>query len=156
MTSPETEPDFYALDDTLVGRLVQAGLVGAYVAVPDYIPEGGGKRTWTRVGLVSVLVAAAAVANSWVEEPDEDEAARVMEDMKDVSVPKTLAIGGAALGAGILAEFGAAKLAKNLARRLRKRGFKQPYTLFGVLAGGVVFAQSVLESRSKSARSTHV
>lgn len=148
--------DYYALDDTLVGRLVQAGFVGALIAVPDAVPAGGGRRTLTRLGVAVGGVATAALANLFDENPDNDDPAQLIQDMGADSVAKTWA----ALGGGLLAVSVGNALATRgataVAGGLRSRGVDKPYLLLGALAAAGVFAASQLQDNDTARRSIHV
>lgn len=61
-------PDYYALDDTRAGRLTQAGLVAALLAVHDWAPSPRAARAWQAgiltggVGLLGGVVAGGVLA----------------------------------------------------------------------------------------------
>lgn len=165
-TSPEsTETDYYALDDTLAGRLVQAGLVGAAVAVPDYVPAGEGARTWARVGVIVSGVIAAALANYYDENDEDDEEAagngdgdpaQLVDDMPADSLLKTAEVIAAVTAGATVVGWGAGRVTQKAADMLRGRGLRKPWTLFGVLAGGAVWVASEVQARDTAKRAEHV
>ncbi|MDR7330740.1 hypothetical protein [Corynebacterium guangdongense] len=147
-----SDTDYYALDDTLAGRLAQAGLAGAMIAVPDVIPVGRGRRTLARLGVAAVGVTAAALANYVDEDPDNDDPARLVAEMGADSVARTWAL----LGAGGAAWALAARGASSAAGLLRAGGVEKPYLLLGTLASAGVFAVSQRQHHDTDRRSTHV
>lgn len=71
MTDKTDHADFYALDDTLAGRITQAGLVGTAIALPDYI-RSGPLRVLATGGILLGGGALVAVLNSLDEDPGND------------------------------------------------------------------------------------
>ncbi|WIM73215.1 hypothetical protein QP028_06580 [Corynebacterium suedekumii] len=68
--------DYYSLDDTLAGRVTQSGVVGAFVASPDYVSSRPA-RALVKLGLLAGGGALVAVLNSFDEDPDNDPAVMV-------------------------------------------------------------------------------
>ena len=147
-----SDTDYYALDDTLAGRLIQAGIVGTMIAVPEFIPVGRGRRTLARLGVAAVGVTAAALANYVDEDPENDDPARLVTEMGADSVARTWAL----LGAGAAACALAARGASSTAGLLRARGVDKPYLLIGALAAAGVFAASQIQHHDTARRSIHV
>ncbi|GAB3701600.1 hypothetical protein [Corynebacterium nasicanis] len=159
--------DFYALDDTLSGRLTQAGLVGTAVSLPDYIRSGPLRALATGALLVGggALV---AVLNSFDEDPDNDprvmmdQFRRSIGDIGSVPGPDSdtppgdfstasaaqtwTVIIGALLVIAVLVRLDSA-VQHRIAERLRRRGLSRPHTWIGAVAAAVVFAVSEVSHR---------
>ena len=122
------EEDNYALDDTLAGRVVQAGFVGTALSFPDYIKKPGSLIA-TYVLTLASFTGLVGYLNAIDE--DEEHSPQVPEES---TFPLWQLIAGVAVG-GTLKIFGMRKLAKFL----RKKGMKKPWTLFGGIGAVLVF-----------------
>ncbi len=159
--------DYYSLDDTLAGRIAQAGLVGTAVALPDYVRSGPARVLAT--GAVVVGGAAlVAVLNSFDEDPDNDPAVMVDQLRRSIgdigSVPgpgsdtppgdfstASPATTWTVIVVALLVIFALVRLDAALQRRLvgwlRRRGVARPNTWIGGVAATVVFAVSEVAHR---------
>lgn len=136
-----TDADYYSLDDTLAGRLVQAALAAKFLAVPDYASTRG--RQW---GLRAALLAAGAGLVAYLNAAEEDP-----EDEPDAYAPPEQAASPAATWA-VIGGVGAGSVAllateDRAARWLGRRGVRRPHTVLGALVGAAVFAGSEIEHR---------
>lgn len=152
--------DFYSLDDTLAGRLAQAGISGISLALPDYVPSRVGRflvNTLIMVGGVGLV----AYLNSVDEDPGNDPAVlvdRMRQEIGDIGQrggPETdhsagdlgsplrtwLIIGGALVSAVLLTrlESGARRW---VVAKLAERGVRRPNTVIGAVGALIVFALS--------------
>lgn len=139
-----TEKDSYSLDDTLTGRLVQAGIAGAFVAAPDYVSSKAGKF-WARTALLGAGIGAVAVANAMEEDEGEEPEDFALEEPGPPLL--TWAIVGA--GGAVLAGLAAGEDA--LANRMRRRGVRRPHTRLGAIVGGAVLVASEVNHRRHEA-----
>jgi len=159
--------DFYTLDDTLVGRLTQAGLVGTAVALPDYL-RSGPLRALAVGGLLVGGGALVAVLNSFDEDPDNDprlmmdQFRRSIGDIGSVPGPESDTPPGdfstataaqtwtvilvALLVIAVLVRLDAA-VQRRVARWLLRRGVSRPNTWIGAVAAAIVFVVSEVSHR---------
>ena len=159
--------DYYSLDDTLAGRITQAGLVGTAVALPDYL-HSKPLRVLTTGAIAVGGAALVAVLNSFDEDPDNDPAVMVDQlrrtigdigsapgpdsdlppgDLTTASAAQTwTVIIVALLLIGLLARVDAA-IQHRIARWLSRRGVSRPHTWIGGVAAAVVFALSEVSHR---------
>lgn len=140
-----TDVDNYSLDDTLAGRLVQAGLVAGFVAIPDHVSD---RRTEiaARVAVLAAGIGLVAYLNAAEEDPaDEPDTYAPAEEVAS-PVTTWAVIGG--VTAGIVA---LAKGEDRVARWLSRRGIGRPHAALGALAAAVVFAGSEIEHRRHEA-----
>lgn len=151
--------DYYSLDDTLAGRIAQAGMVGTAVALPDYISSRP-LRALATAGIGTGGAALVAVLNSFDEDPDNDPA--VMFDQLRRSIGDIGAVPGpgsdtppgdfstaspvqtwtviiAALAVLVALLRLDAALQRRLVTWLRRRGVPRPNTWLGGVATAVVF-----------------
>lgn len=164
--------DHYSLDDTLAGRVAQAGLVGTAVALPDYIRSGPARALATGA-VVLGGAALVAVLNSFDEDPDNDptlmvdQLRRSIGDIGSVPGPESdtppgdfstaspattwSVIAGALLVIVVLVRLDAA-LQRRVVTWLRRRGVSRPNTWLGGIAAAVVFAVSEVSHRKLVAR----
>lgn len=152
--------DYYSLDDTLAGRIAQAGMVGTAVALPDYI-RSGPLRALVTAGIGVGGAALVAVLNSFDEDPDNDPAVmfdqlrRSIGDIGSVPGPESDTPPGdfstaspvqtwTVIIAVLAVLFVLLRLDSALQRRvvawLRRRGVARPNTWLGGVATVVVFA----------------
>jgi hypothetical protein len=152
--------DYYSLDDTLAGRIAQAGMVGTAVALPDYISSRP-LRALATAGIGVGGTALVAVLNSFDEDPDNDptvmfdQLRRSIGDIGSVPGPgsdtppgdfstaspvQTWSVLSAALAVLVVLMRLDAVLQRRLVAWLRRRGFSRPNTWFGGVAATVVFA----------------
>lgn len=159
--------DYYSLDDTLAGRVAQAGLVGTAVALPDYV-RSGPARVLATGAVVLGGAALVAVLNSFDEDPGNDPAVMVDQlrrsigDIGSVPGPGSDTPPGdfstaspattwtviivALLVIAVLVRLDAA-VQRRVVRWLRGRGVARPNTWLGGLAAAVVFAVSEVAHR---------
>lgn len=154
--------DYYSLDDTLAGRLTQAGLVGATVALPDYIRS----RPLRALAAGSIAVGGAAlvaVLNVMDDDPENDPAVMFDKmrrsigdigttpgpgsdfpagDFSTATPAQTWTVILVALALiGVLVRLDAA-LQRRVVAWLRRRGVQRPNTWLGGVAAAVVFGIS--------------
>lgn len=135
---PTTE--YNTLNDSLAGRLAQAGVGAAITALPDYVSSRT-LRALIDVILGSSLGAALIYSNAQDDDPNNDPAA-VFEDISaiDLGGPvKTWAAVIAGLGAVVASCYWSSKSQEKMAAWMYKRGVKKPNTILGVLAGMLIF-----------------
>ena len=171
MTDKTDHTDFYALDDTLAGRITQAGLVGTAIALPDYI-RSGPLRVLATGGILLGGGALVAVINSFDEDPGNDPRV-VMDqfrrsigdigrcrgrgrtpagDFSTASAAQTwTVILLALLLIAVLVRLDAA-VQRRVAAWLRGQGVRRPNTWIGAVAAAVVFAVSEVSHRRLVAR----
>lgn len=155
-----SQTDFNSLDDTLAGRLAQAGIAGVSLALPDYIHSRLGRFLANAV-IVSVGVGLVAYFNSTDEDPNNDPAIlvdRIRQGIGDIgqeagpdsdtslreagSPLKTwLIILGALLAAVAVSRLEASGR-RWLVRKLAQRGVKRPNTILGGVGAVLTFAFS--------------
>lgn len=164
--------DVFTLDETLAGRLTQAGMAGVSLALPDYVSSRAGRFllntliTLGGVGLVAYL-------NSIDQDPRKDPA-RVMGRMRqefeqarqqDASDEDTPAVTSGSklrmwlvLGGSLLAAFAVSRLEAGgrrwLVRKLRDRGVKRPHTVIGAIGALLVYVFTEIMYRDSLARLT--
>lgn len=160
--------DYYSLDDTMAGRVAQAGLAGAIIALPDYVHSRGLRLLiTTSIGAGGgVLV---ALVNTFDEDPDNDPAVMFDQlrhsagDIGTTSGPdsdtaseinidspaQTWAIVGVALL--VIAALGRldGMVQKRIVKALRARGCRRPNTLVGGISAAVIFAISEAAHRQR-------
>lgn len=132
----EGEADNYALDDTLAGRVVQAGFVGAALSFPDYI-----KNPKALVTTYILTLASFTGLVGYLNAIDEDEE-HSPQPPEESTFPLWQLIAGLGV-AVVLKVLGLRKLAKVL----RKQGVKKPWTIFGGIGSVLVFAGSEYAAR---------
>ncbi|WIM71103.1 hypothetical protein [Corynebacterium suedekumii] len=163
--------DYYSLDDTLAGRVTQSGVVGAFVASPDYVSSRPA-RALVKLGLLAGGGALVAVLNSFDEDPDNDPAVMVDQlrqsighighragpdsdtpagDFSVDSPTRTWAIIVAAAVVILMTVRVDAAVQRRIAAFLRKRGVRRPNTLLGAVAGAVSFAAAEVSHRQRLA-----
>ena len=134
--SADKKEDNYALDDTLAGRVVQAGFAGAALSLPDYIKNPKALIT-SYILLLGSFTGLVGYLNAVDEEED-----TTPEPPAESSLPLWQLIAGLSIIA-VLKVLGLRKLAK----ALTKRGVKKPWSIFGGVGAGVVFAASEYAAR---------
>lgn len=133
--------DNYSLDDTLAGRLVQAGLAAGFVAVPDFVSSTRAEFG-PRAAVLASGIGLVAYLNAAEEDPqDEPDSYAPAEDAAS-PVTTWVIIGG--VTAGIVA---LTKGEDRAAKWLKRRGADRPHTTLGALVGAVVFVGSEIEHR---------
>lgn len=132
----DKKEDNYALDDTSAGRVVQAGFAGVALSLPDYI-----KNPKALITSYILLLGSFAGLVGYLNAIDEDEAT-TPEPPAESSLPLWQLIAGLSIIA-VLKVLGLRKLAK----ALTKRGVKKPWSIFGGVGAGVVFAASEYGAR---------
>lgn len=139
------DSDNYSLDDTPIGRLVQAGLAAAFVAVPDQVTSRTG-RFLARTALLGAGIGAVAVANAAEEDPADEPEDFALDAEAGSPLLTWAVIGGlGAAVAGLAAGEGA------VAKRLNRRGVRLPHTVLGALTGVAVWGASELTHRRHEA-----
>ncbi|QGU03512.1 hypothetical protein [Corynebacterium comes] len=154
--------DYYSLDDTLAGRIAQAGMVGTAVALPDYLSSRP-LRALVTAGIGVGGAALVAVLNSFDEDPDNDPALMVDQLRRSIgdigSVPgpesdtppgdfstasplKTWTVIVVALLVIVALVRLDAALQRRIVAWLRHRGVSRPNTWMGGVATVLVFAVS--------------
>ncbi|AGF71273.1 hypothetical protein [Corynebacterium halotolerans] len=167
MGSNTSETDFHP-DDLLAGRLIQAAVTGASVAMPDYISSRAVRAAVTTVIGVGggVLI---GYLNTRDEDPDNDPAVvadRMRQSIGDIGSPggpgsdtpagalnldspvRTWLILAAAVALIVLSLRLDAVVRRWLVRKLRDRGVRRPHTVLGAVASAVVFLISEASHRS--------
>ena len=134
--SNDIQEDNYALDDTLAGRVVQAGFAGAALSLPDYI-----KNPKALITSYILLLGSFTGLVGYLNAIDEDEGT-TPEPPAESSLPLWQLIAGLSTIA-VLKVLGLRKLAKTLT----KRGVNKPWSIFGGAGAGVVFAASEYAAR---------
>jgi hypothetical protein len=132
----DNKEDNYALDDTLAGRVVQAGFAGAALSLPDYIKNPKSLIT-SYILLLGSFTGLVGYLNAVDEEED-----TTPEPPAESSLPLWQLIAGLSIIA-VLKVLGLRKLAK----ALTKRGVKKTWSIFGGAGAGVVFAASEYAAR---------
>ena len=132
----ENEVDNYALDDTLAGRVVQAGFVGAALSFPDYI-----SKPKSLAATYILTLASFTGLVGYLNAIDEDEE-HTPEAPGESTFPLWQLVAGLSV-AGVLKVLGLRKLAK----ALRKQGVKRPWTVFGGIGSVLVFVGSEYAAR---------
>src|SRR5699024_9643120 len=128
--------DNYALDDTLAGRVVQAGFAGAALSLPDYV-----KKPKALITTYILLLGSFAGLVGYLNAIDEEEEASPQPPAESsVSLWQLIAGLGAIGGLKILG-------LRKLAQALYRRGGKKPWAIFGGIGAGVVFAASEYAAR---------
>ena len=155
MASPP-QIDTDALHATRFGRFIDAALVGASVAVPDYVPKGRGRRMLAQTVLAAV---SAGVANlrhrtSSVPSPERKSFAELTRDMSKDEKRSVWTFLGVGTGVGLLGSWVLARGTQKLADVLRGRGVKYPFTLFGAVAATGMFALLESEQRQNATATT--
>lgn len=159
--------DFYSLDDTLAGRLTQAGIAGVSLALPDYVSSRIARF------LINALLAAGGLGlvayfNAVDEDPNNDPAVlldRMRQEIGDIgqkggpesdtpvsdlgSPLRTWLIMGTALLAAVLLSRLESKGRARLAGALLRRGIKRPHTLLGAAGAVLVYVASELFNRQQ-------
>lgn len=130
------EEDNYGLDDTLAGRVVQAGFAGAALSFPDYI-----KKPTPLIVTYLVTLASFTGLVGYLNAIDEDE-----EITPEPPAESNISLWQIIAGLSVLGVLKVAGL-RGLAKALRKRGVKKPWTLFGGLGAATVFAASEYAAR---------
>lgn len=151
--------DYYSLDDTLAGRIAQAGMVGTAVALPDHLSSRPLRALVTAaIGIGGAALV--AVLNSFDEDPDNDPAVMAEQlrtsiggigsvpgpesdtppgDFSTASPAQTWTVIIAALLVIVALVFLDAALQRRLVAWLRCRGVSRPNTWLGGVAATVVF-----------------
>ena len=132
----EGEVDNYALDDTLAGRVVQAGFAGAALSFPDYI-----KNPKALVTTYILTLASFTGLVGYLNAIDEDE-----EHSPEIPEESTFPLWQLIAGLGVAVVLKVLGLRK-LAKALRKQGVKKPWTIFGGIGSVLVFAGSEYAAR---------
>ena len=128
--------DNYALDDTLAGRVVQAGFAGAALSLPDYV-----KKPKALITSYILLLGSFAGLVGYLNAIDEEEEASPQPPAESsVSLWQLIAGLGAIGGLKILG-------LRKLAQALYRRGVKKPWSIFGGIGAAVVFAASEYAAR---------
>lgn len=155
-----SQTDFYSLDDTLAGRLAQAGITGASLALPDYVESRVGRfllNTLIVVGGVGLV----AYLNSVDDDPNNDPAIlvdRMRQEIGDIgkeagpdsdagvrdlgSPARTWLVIIGALIAAIAVTRLEASGRRWLVRKLSERGVRRPNTVLGGIGAVLAFAFS--------------
>lgn len=162
--------DNYALDDTMAGRAVQALTLGALYAVPDFA-----KGTLARVagfgGVIVAGITAIGVANARrdedenleevrepaevaAEDPAEKSAAddadnHVKQWFDNVSTAQKYGVLGGLLGLFGLSLWWEKVCVSWMARKLRKKGVRKPFSAIGAAVALIVFISSEYDARTK-------
>ncbi|MDO5512881.1 hypothetical protein [Corynebacterium sp.] len=159
--------DFYTLDDTVAGRITQAGLAGAAIALPDYI-RSGPLRVLATGAIVLGGGALVAVLNSFDEDPDNDP--RLMMDQirrsigdigaasgpasdtppgdySTASAAQTWTVIIAALLVIVVLARADAAVQRRIATWMRRQGIARPNTWLGAVAAACVYAVSEVSHR---------
>lgn len=128
--------DNYALDDTLAGRVVQAGFAGVALCLPDYV-----KKPKALITSYILLLGSFAGLVGYLNAIDEEEEASPQPPAESsVSLWQLIAGLGAIGGLKILG-------LRKLAQALYRRGVKKPWSIFGGIGAAVVFAASEYAAR---------
>lgn len=166
--------DFYSLDDTLAGRLTQAGILGVGLALPDYVHSRVGRflvHTLLGVGGMGLI----AYLNAVDEDTGNDPAVlidRMRQEIGDLGQKggpdSDTSVGDLGsplrtwliIGATVLAALALSRLEsggrKWLANALFKRGIKHPNTVIGGVAAVLTYVGSEVlnaqQQKSKTAQ----
>lgn len=162
--------DLYSLDNTLAGRLTQAGMAGVSLALPDYVSSRLGRfllNTLITVGGVGLV----AYLDSLNEGPKKDPARMVDQIREEFAAAKQQSGSGEespavasgsklrvwlVLGGSLLAAFAVTRLEAGgrrwLVRKLRDRGVKRPHTVLGAIGALLVYAFTEFMYRDNLAR----
>lgn len=145
MTAPQNKPDnpdSYALDDTLAGRIAQAAGVGILTALPDYLKSKVGLTVGYLTGFTAFgsLVAFANAQN----EDERDDAPLTVEPTSPLKTYGAFLVILALLAVGAFLNV---TIARGIVSFLRKRGATKPWSLTGALLAALTFAVSEAEAR---------
>lgn len=169
MGSNTSETEFHP-DDSLAGRLIQATVTGATVAMPDYISSRAMRAAVTTV-VGAGGGALIAYLNIRDENPGDDPAVavdRMRQSIGDIGSPegpgsdtpagalnldspvRTWLILAAAVLLILLSLRLDAVARRWLVRKLRDRGVRRPHTVLGAVAFAVVFLISETSHRDRN------
>ncbi|AJK67799.1 hypothetical protein [Corynebacterium marinum] len=164
--------DYYSLDDTLAGRIAQAGMVGTAVALPDYFSSRPLRALVTAAiglggaGLVAVL-------NSFDDDLGNDPAVMAEQlrtsiggigsvpgpdsdtppgDFSTASPAQTWTVIIGALVVIVALVLVDAALQRRLVAWLRRRGVSRPNTWLGGVASAAVFAVAEIAHQRRGGR----
>ena len=154
----DTSPllDTHALHSTRLGRFTDAAIMGASVAVPGYVPKGGGRRMLAQTALVVVGTGATTLARrtSSMPSPEYMSFAELTRDMSKDEKRSVWTFLGVGTGVALLGSWGLARGTQKLADVLRARGVKHPFTLFGAVTAAGMFALLEAEQRQNATATT--
>ena len=151
MTERNDDTDHYLLNDTLLGRIAQSLMMGAFVATPDFFKGRLGRKI-ARTAIFSSGVVASAVLNKF-DGKEHENPKRVAKDLgKVIELDSPLKTWGL-LGGGLGAFIGSSKLQDKINDRivkiLTKRGVVRPNLALGVATAVAMFVQSERNARKK-------
>jgi hypothetical protein len=148
--------DTHALHSTRLGRFTDAAIMGASVAVPDYVPKGGGRRMLAQTALVVVGTGARTLARraSPTPSPNYKNLTELTRDMSKDKKRNVWTFLGVSTGVALLSSWGLACGTQKLADTLRGRGVKYPFTLFGAVAATGMFALLEAEQHQNATATT--
>ena len=154
----DTSPllDTHALHSTRLGRFTDAAIMGASVAVPDYVPKGGGRRMLAQTALVVVGTGATTLARrtSSMPSPEYMSFAELTREVPEEKMRNVWAFLGVGTGVALLSSWGLARGTQKLADTLRGRGVKRPFALFGAVTATGMFALLEAEQRQNATATT--
>lgn len=158
-------PDMNALDDTRAGRIVQALVVGALYAVPDFAKSklakfiGFSSVALGGVGLIGIANARRDDSEDLqeVRNPAEvsaevsagDTAANSKADDFFNSPAKSYGFLASMLGLFGLSLWGEVKLNSWMARKMREHGIKYPHSILGAIAAVWAFVSFEYDNASR-------
>lgn len=144
--------DTHALHSTRLGRFTDAAIMGASVAVPDYVPKGGGRRMLAQTALLVAGTGAMTLARrtSPSPAPEYKSFSEITREVPEGKMRNVWAFLGVSTGIAVLGSWGLARGTQKLADTLRGRGVKRPFTLFGAVAATGMFALLEAEQRQNA------
>lgn len=146
--------DYNALDNTTGGRALQAGFIGALVAVPDFV-RGATARWATRGTIAAANLATIAAFNAFDEDPRNDlTAVLAREERGDsgtgapvASVSTTWGVILVLFLVGALTLAGGARAEQALGTWLGRKGVEKPHSVLGIATAVLVFAAMEAQAR---------
>lgn len=145
--------DYNALDNTTGGRALQAGFIGALVAVPDFV-HGATARWVARGTTAAVNLAAIAAFNAFDEDPRNDLTAVLAREDRDddtgapvASVSTTWGVILILLLVGAVALVGGARAEQALGAWLGRKGVGKPHSVLGIATAVLAFTAMEAQAR---------
>ncbi|MCQ9352846.1 hypothetical protein NQ015_07780 [Corynebacterium sp. 153RC1] len=136
-----SQADVYPINDTEAGRIAQAVAVGAYYALPDFIPNRA-LRAAVNAAIIAGAAGVVAYANAQDDNPDNDILSAELRPNFEGNAALTWGLIAGAAGLTALGLRIDAAVTRKATAVMRKAGIKLPNTLLGIVAAGGVYALS--------------
>ncbi|SES04343.1 hypothetical protein [Corynebacterium cystitidis] len=143
--------DYNALDNTTGGRALQAGFIGALVAVPDYAHSATAR--WVARGTIAVAnLATVAAFNAFDEDPRNDLTAVLQREERNddapvASVATTWGVIVALLLIAAVVVAGGSRVEQALGTWLGAKGVAKPHSVLGLATSALAFAAMEAQAR---------